>query len=190
MISTTLQALHIFSKIFREWIFLAIIELLKLRFTRSHMETTAILTGIIGTITGSCGLLLGILNYFRDKPNIQLTLSWDMSTYGLTTMTHGQGKLWGVVSITNIGRRPIFFSHLHLELPGTSEYLLITEGLTGEKLQEGDPPKRYPVTQEGLEKYADRWHKIRAVVYDSTGKKYYSKSPAQQPSWAKTNVKE
>ena len=79
------------------------------------MDVTAIATGIIGTITGSCGLLLGILNYFRDKPNIQVTLSWDMSTYGFATITHGQDKLWGVVSSTNIGRRPVFFSHLHLE---------------------------------------------------------------------------
>jgi hypothetical protein len=107
-----------------------------------------------------------------------------MSPYGIATLTHNEHKLWGVISITNIGRRPIFFSHTHLAVPNNSEYLVITEGLTGEKLQEGDPPKTYPVTQEGLEKYANEWHKIRAVVIDSTGKKYYSKPAQQKPSWA------
>ena len=81
------------------------------------MDVLAVITGIVVMITGSCGLLLSILNYFRDKPNIQITLTWDMSTYGVTTITHGLDKLWGVVSITNIGRRPVFFSHFHLELP-------------------------------------------------------------------------
>ncbi len=154
------------------------------------MNITALVTGIIGTITGTSGLVLSIFNYNRDAPNIQVTLAWDMSPYGFATISHDETKLWGVVSITNIGRRPVFFSHLHLEIPGTTEYLLITEGLNGEKLQEGDAPKRYPVTQVGLEEYADRWQTIRAVVYDSTGKKYYSRSPTQKPSWAKINIQD
>jgi len=151
------------------------------------MESINILSffaGIIGTITGTCGLILSILNYTRDKPNIQITLKWDMLPYGLATTLFDENKLWGVVSITNVGRRPIFFSHLHLKVPGTSEYLLISDGISGEKLLEGDPPKTYPVTQEGLEKYADHWDKIKAVVIDSTGKKYYSLPAQKKPSWA------
>lgn len=145
----------------------------------------SLIAGATGTITGTCGLILSILNFNRDKPNIQITLKWDMSPYGSATTTYDENKLWGVVSITNIGRRPIFFSHLHLEIPGTTEYLLISAGISGEKLLEGDPPKTYPVTQEGLEKYANLWKKIKAVVIDSTGKKYYSLPVQEKPSWAK-----
>ncbi len=141
------------------------------------------ISGIIGTITGTSGLILGILNYNRDKPNIQITLVWDTSPFGAIRAIYDENKLWGVISVTNIGRRPIFFSHLHLEIPGTTEKLLISEGISGEKLQEGDPPRNYPITQEGLEKYADKWNKIRGVVIDSTGKKYYSLPAQNKPSW-------
>jgi hypothetical protein len=149
------------------------------------MDVVTMITAILGIITGTSGLLLGILNYNRDKPNLQITLSWDKVPYGFATQTYDEEKLWGIISITNIGRRPVFFSHTHLEIPGSSEYLLISEGLAGEKLLEGDAPKSYPFTQDGLEKYASNWHKIRAIVIDSTGKKYYSKPPIQRPSWAK-----
>jgi hypothetical protein len=101
------------------------------------MEPVAALSlfaGAIGTITGTCGLILSILNFNRDKPNIQITLKWDMSPYGLVTTTYDENKLWGVVSITNVGRRPIFFSHLHLELPGATEYLLVSAERKGVKL--------------------------------------------------------
>jgi hypothetical protein len=148
------------------------------------MDIATMVTAIIGAITGVSGLVLGILNYNRDKPNIQITLSWDMSSYGFASVIYDEKKLWGVISITNISRRPIFFSHLHLEVPDTSKCLLISAGVAGEKLLEGDPPKTYPVTQEGLEEYADHWNKIRAVAIDSTGKKYYSLPAKQKPSWA------
>jgi hypothetical protein len=66
------------------------------------MDVTAIATGIIGTITGSCGLLLGILNYFRDRPNIQVTLSWDMSTYGFARIRKNLRQLFLRVSLIKI----------------------------------------------------------------------------------------
>lgn len=121
------------------------------------MSIIGLVTGIIGTATGLSGLTLSILNYWRDRPNIQINLLWDMESFGDITKIYDTNKLWGVVSITNIGRRPIFFSHVHLKISGQTEILIINEGLDGEKLQEGDPPKYYPINQEGLDAFAKQW---------------------------------
>lgn len=140
------------------------------------------ITGIIGSITGISGLALSIFNYFRDKPDIQITLQWDMESFNLPQLD--PSKKWGVVSVTNIGRRPVFISHVSLKTNIDSRYLVLTEGLVGEKLLEGDPPKRYPVKQDGLEEFAEHWQAVRAIVYDSTGKEYLSKPVKERPSWA------
>lgn len=152
------------------------------------METATIISlliAIFGTIIGSAGLILSILNYFNDRPNVKVILMWDMKPFGSATEILNENKLWGSVAITNIGRRPIYVSHLHLDVPNYSESTwLLAESINGEKLQEGDPPKIYPLSQEKLEQFCDRWDKIRAVVIDSTGKKYYSKPANKKPSWA------
>jgi hypothetical protein len=77
------------------------------------MDKIALITGIIGTTTGVSGLILSILNYFRDKPDIQISLQWDMESYNL--LQFDSSIKWGVISITNIGRRPIFISHVSLK---------------------------------------------------------------------------
>ncbi len=43
---------------------------------------------------------------------------------------------------------------VEVQLCNLTSPFLITEGLSGEKLQEGDTPKTYPVKQESLEIYA------------------------------------
>jgi hypothetical protein len=140
------------------------------------------ITGIIGTITGIIGLTLSILNFSRDKPKIRISLQWDMDVHNIPLLD--SKKKWGVVSIANVGRRPIYISHLVLKTPIENRFLIIMEGLSGEKLLEGDSPKIYPVSQDDLEEYAKHWEKVIAVVSDSAGKEYKSKVPKEKPSWA------
>ena len=141
---------------------------------------------LVGLVAGVSGFAIGILNYLRDNPKILIELQWDMSSYGNTGFN--ENELVGVIRISNTGRRPIYVSHVALKLPKGYEdtHLVISDGLVGQKLQEGDQPLTFPVSQEGLEKYKTKWKDIRAQVSGSTGKVWYSKkiTKGQLPSWA------
>jgi len=138
---------------------------------------------IINAITVVIGLGLAILNFLRDKPKIKIDLQWDLKSFNAEL--YDPSKLWGVVSVTNIGRRPIFVSHLELEprISGTCYYL--PESISGTKLLEGDPPKKYIISQEGVEQYSSCWRKMRVAMTDGAGKKHYSKPVKNKPSWVK-----
>jgi len=144
---------------------------------------------IAAIIVGTGGLGFSISNFLRDAPKVILDLRWDMSPFNLPGFDDDESV--GVITVTNTGRRTIYVSHVAIELPrgGEDKYLLIGEGIKGEKLEEGAPPLFYPVKQEGLDKYARHWKKMRAQVTDSTGKVW--KSPKQNvskpPSWAKSS---
>jgi hypothetical protein len=97
-----------------------------------------------------------------------------------------------ISKVTNAGRRPVFVSHATLVLPKEKgekykNLLLLTDTISGDKLNEGDPPKVYQIDQDGLEKYAKHWNKIYVQIEDSTGKTYNSKTKydGPPPSWAK-----
>lgn len=141
---------------------------------------------IIGLLVGGAGFALGVLNYFRDKAKVIVELSWDMSvTEGAQ---YDSNKQWGVVYVTNIGRRPIYISHAALKLPKGYDHshLVLMEGVQGVKLTEGDPTKIFMVDQEGMDVYSKDWKKIIAQVNDSSGKAWKSskRKNKRKPSWA------
>jgi hypothetical protein len=102
---------------------------------------------------------------------------------------HDHRKLWGLVRVANLGRRPIFVSHVAIRLPRGFEYshIVVDEGLGGVKLGEGDPIHGFVVSQDGLEKYASSWTKLVAQVTDASGQEWRSKPAPKDrvPSWAK-----
>jgi hypothetical protein len=137
---------------------------------------------VIGLVTGVSGFTLGLLNYLRDKPRVKVELSWEMTT------TDTQEKV-GVIRVANVGRRPVFLSHVALKIPkGYGEsYLILRDGINGRKLSEGDAPISFPVTYDNMEKYSKVWSDILAQVNDSAGKVYLSKKAIVEPipSWVK-----
>ena len=137
---------------------------------------------VIGLVTGVSGFTLGLLNYLRDKPSVKVELSWEMTT------TDTQEKV-GVIRVANVGRRPIFLSHVALKIPkGYGEsYLILRDSINGQKLSEGDAPLSFPVTYDRMEKYSKDWRNILAQVNDSAGKIYLSKKAViePKPSWVK-----
>lgn len=145
--------------------------------------TVSELTGLLGLIFGLVGTTIGVFNYLRDRAKLVVRLQWDMAITG-----EPEEKRVGCITVTNLGRRAIFMSHVALRLPKGSEFshFLIRDGLKGQKLAEGDPPAVFSVDQEGLEQYASQWKNIRAQVSDSTGKEWLSKKVTVIPSWAKT----
>ncbi len=80
----------------------------------------------IGLVTGISGFTLAILNYCRDNPKVRVELQWGMKELGVD-------EYIGVIRVSNIGRRPIFVSHIALRLPkGFGETsLILKEGIAG-----------------------------------------------------------
>lgn len=136
---------------------------------------------VIGLIFGILGFILGVLNYLRDQYKIIVTLNWDM--------TNADGKLLGVITVTNIGRRSSYVSHVALRLPKGYEntQLIIASSVYGKALHEGSSPEKFFVLQDNMEQYAKDWQNVLAQVSDSTGKEWVSKKikTNQIPSWAK-----
>jgi len=142
---------------------------------------------LLGIIFGVSGCVLGIANFLRDRPRVKITQQWDMRV--TPNRVYDPNKTWGVISVTNAGRRPVYVSHVSLMLPRGSEakYLTLLEAAAGTRLAEGDAPQIYPVNQKQLTKYARDWRIIVAQVWDSTGKTWKSKKlrKSDRPSWAK-----
>ncbi len=144
--------------------------------------TLSEVTAIAGLIFGLSGLILSISNYLRDRPRIVVDLKWDMTL----REGHGAEKQVGVITISNVGRRPVYISHAALKFPkeAKSSHLLIMDSVQGQKLAEGDPPKIFTIPHSKMKGYAKHWKQIRAQVSDSTGKAWLSKEIKTRPSWS------
>lgn len=144
------------------------------------------LVAVLGLVSGVTGTVLGILNYLRDRARVEISLQWDMKTFGHTE--YDSDKLWGAIRVTNVGRRTVHVSHVALRIPRGYEdsHLLVSGGLQGKTLPEGSPTEIHIVTQDGLEKYAKHWRDVIAQVSDSTGRVWKSKRlpRGKTPSWA------
>ena len=141
---------------------------------------------VLGFATGVTGTVLGILNYLRDRGRVEITLQWDMETFGNTE--YDPSKKWGMITMTNAGRRTVYVSHVALRVPKgyDASHLIIQSGLAGKSLPEGSAAEIHVVSQDGLEKYAKSWRDIVAQVSDSTGRVWTSKRvpKSKVPSWA------
>ena len=142
---------------------------------------------VIGLVFGVSGFVLGVLNYLRDRYKITVHLCWDMAMS--SNYEYDKEKLCGLITVTNIGRRPSYVSHAAPLLPKEYEHshLLIYDSTFGKTLPEGASPVSFIVNQDDVKQYAKDWQKIVAQVSDSTGKVWYSKKlkKDQIPSWAK-----
>jgi hypothetical protein len=147
-------------------------------------EPITIASAIIGMMLGTAGFVISLFNYLRDRPNVRVCLNWDWKV--TDSLLYDPTKYWGIVSVTNVGRRPVFITSVALRLPKryTPSWLLLGESIPGKKLSEGDPPATFMSTQERMEEYSGDWRKIRAVAFDSAGKRYISKPVRARPSWA------
>lgn len=142
-------------------------------------------TALAGVVTGTAGLMIGILNYLRDRPSVVVTLTWDMEPFGGAEASLDAKRAWGVLTVANTGRRPIFVSHASLHVPSKSRYFLIRESVEGAKLLESDPPKRYMIDQEALgQRFTTEWRRLRGCVVDNTGRHWHSAPINAEPSWA------
>ena len=144
------------------------------------IQIVSLVTAILGAVLGAAALIISILAFLRDRPRLTVFLQWDVESI------ERPGFRIGVVSVTNVGRRAAYIGAVALQLPKHHEYkaLLLKGSIPGKRLGEGDPPAKYMVSYDKLEKYKADWHRVRAFAEDSAGKKYYSKFTGSKPSWA------
>lgn len=159
-------------------------------FTSLGKMTLSEVVSVSGLVFGVSGFVLGVLNYLHDRHKVVVFLQWDLE------VTEGSGydhtTKWGLIRVTNVGRRPTYVSHVALKLPKGYDHthLVIMGGIVGKKLTEGDPSEAYVVDQTSMELYAKDWKHIVAQVNDSTGKIWYSKKLKSNkiPSWAQASA--
>jgi hypothetical protein len=146
------------------------------------------IVAILGLLSGITGTVLGVMNYLRDRVCVNVSLQWDMKSYG--DPQYDANKYWGVITVTNTGRRPVHVSHVALRLPKglDDSHLLVKSGISGKTLSEAAPSEIHTLTQDGMEAYADVWGKIVAQVSDSAGRVWTSKPVKKKPSWAEKKL--
>lgn len=142
--------------------------------------------GIVSLVFGVVGTTLGVLSFLRDRATIVVELQWDMSVTPGTGYDHT--KKWGLIKIANVGRRPIYVSHVALRLPRDADYsyIVIADGIAGTTLKEGDPAKVHLVDQSELGRYKNHWRDMVAQVSDISGREWRSRKlpKDKRPSWA------
>lgn len=152
-------------------------------------NTPTFVLSLIGTLTGTAGVVLSILNYLRDRAKVRVLLQWDFRPIGPNNQPIG--KPMGVVTIANIGRRPVYMKLVYLEVPKRSGGgpLILKHSLNGQRVAEGDPEYVIPMSSELQDflqsKYSIYWKEIYAVASDNCGRKFKSSTPKQIPSWGK-----
>lgn len=135
---------------------------------------------IWGAVTGTMGLAVALLVFFRDAPRVVVTMNWDMSGYG--HMAGGGAVV--LIAIANVGRRAIYLSHAHIPYLEGGGAFLFDNGIAGVTLAEGTGPHIVWAYQAGLEAgFADQWWRARAQVVDVTGRSYRSRWPTKRPSF-------
>lgn len=147
------------------------------------------ITAVVGVILGSGSLALGIFNYLRDRPKVRIHLQWNMQVIGGSEPQ--DDREFGMISVTNTGRRPVYISHVCLVLPKNykNRVLVLMDSVPGRKLSEGDPPASFIVRHDIQSKYVKDLKRIRAQVSDSTGQVYMSKYPKIQQTCAQVETK-
>ena len=150
--------------------------------TEMHAITVTELAAILGMMLGTAGFVMSLMNYLRDRPRIKVSMNWHMVAFETN-------EKFGIVTVTNVGRRPIFISAAVMLVPKGFEprHFILMESIQGNKLSEGDAPARIKVNHRGMEQYAKIWRDVRIYVEDSAGRKYFAKkSPKSRvPPWAK-----
>lgn len=151
-----------------------------------------LLSALVGVAIGTAGFVLGVLNYLRDKPRVVVSLTWDLEPFGAAVSALDPTKPWGALTVTNVGRRPIFVSHASLHVPGETRYFLLNDGIEGVKLLESDPPRRYVIDQQAVRDRFPEWTRLRGCVVDNTGRHWHSNPRDRVPllklnEWADMN---
>ena len=116
--------------------------------------TVTDINALLGIIFGFSGFVLGLLAFFRDKPKVKVTLQWGMQMFGDQRVKPGEE--FGFVSVTNVGRRPIYVSHVAIKMPKGFDfsYLVLQEGIR----------EYHTIKRENSQAYFNKWIAAATIV--------------------------
>src|SRR5262245_36805409 len=159
----------------------------------SSKDVLPIFSAITGMVLGTAGFVLSLVNYFRDRAKITVLLEWD-STLIEEGVPYDHSKKYAVITVTNVGRRPVYLKSISLQVPMGRKYdyfplwrkyiyLISRTSIAGKKLEEGSQPMSIEMDQghERLAPYSNQRHVVRAAAQVSTGKTYLSKKMRRNP---------
>jgi hypothetical protein len=138
------------------------------------------LLAVVGAITGPLGFVLSLLLFFRDRSRVQVGVSWNMITIPRDPT---YPETFVSVQVVNVGRRPIFVSHIHSVIEGEKTHGLLARSASGVTLTEGSPA--FSAIADEVHFHGKPWWKIRFAAQDAAGRSYFSHWPVYPPDWAK-----
>ncbi len=126
-------------------------------------------TGIGGLLVGIVGLVLGLANLVRDKGALRVELSEAAIPYNLPE--YPSNIDWGLVNVSNSGRRPIYLEAVDLILNTGGKALLFSS--QSKQLTEGGEPSHTMFDIGNVRKQGYRI--VCARARDARGRSYYSR---------------
>lgn len=70
---------------------------------------------LFGIILGTSAFVLSIVNHRRDTAKVTVEIQWDMSMTNNTV--YDSTKSYAVITVANVGRRPVYLSHVAFRIP-------------------------------------------------------------------------
>lgn len=140
---------------------------------------------LYGAVTGTFGLIVSLLVYLRDAPRVRVLMRFDMKGFGSVP-----GVLHCVIAVHNVGRRTIYLERAHI--PPTTcggQTYIFEQTMQNITLAEGAAPHIYHFQQAGFEseQISAEWWRIRALVWDASGRPHRSRWITERPSFATTD---
>jgi hypothetical protein len=125
-------------------------------------------TGIGGLLVGVVGLILSLANRVRDSGALRVELS--EAAIPINLPQYPSNIDWGLVNVSNSGRRPLFLVAVDLILNSGETALLFAS--KSKQLTEGGEPSH---TMFDIGDLRRRGQIVCARARDSRGKSYYSR---------------
>lgn len=129
------------------------------------------IAALLGAISGSAGLAIGILNYLRERPRLVIRVILNAKSVE-PGMLHSASS--AVIWISNGGRRPVYVCDVLLFRGRKIPPLRLSTFAETKRLEEGSPPLHYQVPIALLGSTAAGKPRCRAVAVDSAGRRYKS----------------
>lgn len=134
---------------------------------------------ILGWLISGILLLLRILDYRRDKPEVKVTVKGHYGIIPEDTIYPPGNKI--IIRAVNEGRRPVTLTQAGLLLPRNckDDYAIAIDSVKNVKLEEGEP-HIYILNEDEAKKYNLSSDKYVAYVIDATGRFYWSHSKSER----------
>ena len=148
--------------------------------SQTLLQAITATVAIIGAVTGTAALALGVANFLRDRSKVRVTVRAGRRV--INSDEYDPAKTYVIVTVSNAGRRAVYITDVSLWTP-RGPWAQLHDGLRNpDTFPEGGSPRTYLVEQDLIEGIVDRWAGIRAVVEDAAGKRYVSSPIAERPA--------